>query len=327
MIEIPGGTKTIVSNSLLLSSLFLKPIRLVDINKQEKTKGLDYETMLLANVLSSLTKAEVKNLKPKTNSFSFFPSTFKANILRIKPKSFFNLPYFFSKLLPLSAKMSFSISSQGSTHLPNISFDYLQYCLVPFLQKRGLLARASVSKINFFPKTKGLAKLEVKKSNLKPIKIEEKGELDHFQILISSRGFDTVSSIFEKTAKAELKKHFGKDIGMDIQKKNIELKEEKGASFSIVAHYSNLPFFISKNFNKTTSAEKIVKQAIKELISKIKEPFDPLFLEPFFMHCLMCSKKSFFPIISSKNLPLLIDLSSLFSQKEIQITDSKLFFN
>ncbi|MHA1409072.1 MAG: RNA 3'-terminal phosphate cyclase [Candidatus Odinarchaeia archaeon] len=175
MLEIDGGIGEgggqILRTAIAISSLTLKPLKIVNIRKNRPNPGLRPQHLTTIKVLAEFTKAETIGLSIGSTELYFKPTR------KIPLSKSFNIGTAGSLSLLLQAITPFCISLSKPIKLDLIGgtnvkwsppIDYIQRVLIPLLEKMGIKFTVELVRRGFYPK--GGGKIRVLFNPVKKIK-------------------------------------------------------------------------------------------------------------------------------------------------------------
>jgi len=198
MLEIDGshdeGGGQILRTCLGLSAFTGKAFKIINIRSKRKNPGLKAQHLEAVNSVAKLCNAEVVGNKLHSQELTFKPGQIKSGRLNI------NIPTAGSCGLVLQALMipafltTVKIKIEGGATYGKWAppIDNQANILFPLLRKMGYDIELLNVKDGFYPKGGALVEVQIKKSELKPIELLEKGKLKVV------KGISVASSNLEK---------------------------------------------------------------------------------------------------------------------------------
>ncbi|EHP86947.1 RNA 3'-terminal phosphate cyclase [Methanotorris formicicus] len=170
------GGGQIVRTAISLSALTQKPVKIINIRKKRKNKGLSHQHVACVKVVKKLCNADVDGLYVGSEELTFYPN-------KISPKSFKldigtagSISLVIQTLLPISAviKKPTTITVTGGTDVKNAPpIDYMKNVVLKVLGFVGVDANIEVLKRGFYPEGGGVVRLTLKPSKIKEIELVE----------------------------------------------------------------------------------------------------------------------------------------------------------
>jgi RNA 3'-terminal phosphate cyclase (ATP) len=187
MFEIDGnqksGSGTILRLAIALSAITQQPLHIFNIRKQRPQPGLKRQHLESVLTAAKLCNATVEGAKLGSEELWFTPKPIVGGTVEAVIETAGSIPMLFMAVLPICiyAKNPVTIHvTKGGTdtlHAPTIN--YIQFVLLPTLQKMGVKANLTVQKYGYYPKGMGEATLIVEPvSTLRSIQFENFGNIE-----------------------------------------------------------------------------------------------------------------------------------------------------
>ena len=184
MLEIKGdyleGGGQIIRTALALSSITQKPFIITDIRKGRKEPGLKEQHLQTVRAAAKLCNAKVEGDKLGSIRLSFIPRKITNTDLEINISTAGSTALVLQSLLIAGTQhnLNIHINGGGTWNKNASSILYFQKVLVPIFKKINYCVEIEAIKQGFYPR--GGAEIEVKtrKTNLKPLRLEERGKLN-----------------------------------------------------------------------------------------------------------------------------------------------------
>ena len=226
MIEIDGskksGSGTILRLSIALSCITKEPLHIFNIRQRRNKKGLRPQHLESVNTAAKLCNAEIKGATLGSSELWFKPNDILNGEIRAEIGTAGSIPMLLLTVLPICSQSKGDIKINvvnGGTDVPfSPTINYLNYVLLPVLQRMGLNATLTIKRYGYYPKGMGEVVLTVDQcSQLLPVKIEEFGELEEIAG-ISVCTFLEKQRVAERQARAakEILQNFGYDSKIDV---------------------------------------------------------------------------------------------------------------
>ena len=187
MIEIDGskksGSGTILRLSIALSCITKEPLHIFNIRQRRNKKGLRPQHLESVNTAAKLCNAEIKGATIGSNELWFNPKEIIHGEIQAEIGTAGSIPMLILTVLPVCSQAKGEIKINivnGGTDVPFApTINYLNYVLLPILQRMGLNASLFIKRYGYYPKGMGEVVLNVKQcSRLSSIQIEEFGEIE-----------------------------------------------------------------------------------------------------------------------------------------------------
>ena len=153
------GGGQILRTSVALSSLLLKPVKVINIRAKRKPPGLKRQHMTAIKVLATLTNAEVKGLELGSMAIEFIPKVRRGGHFSFDIGTAGSISLVLQAALPvmLYASTSVSLTIRGGTDVPwSPPIDYVRNVLVPLLNEMGAKVSIRVERRGHYPRGGGI---------------------------------------------------------------------------------------------------------------------------------------------------------------------------
>ncbi len=177
MIEIDGGIGggQILRTAIALSILTEKPVRIFNIRKTRPKPGLRPSHLKTIEVMKEISNAETKGVKLNSMEIEFYPHGTSKKNLSVNIGTAGSITLLLQGVLPV---LKGKIEVIGGTDVPfSPTSDYFAHVFLQTLERFGVKTEMEILKRGFYPKGNGKVIFEVKKFELEPIKIIERGEM------------------------------------------------------------------------------------------------------------------------------------------------------
>ncbi len=178
MLVIDGseGGGQILRTAIALSALTGKGVKIINIRKKRKNRGLGRQHIACVKALKKLCNAEVHGLYLGSEELIFIPSKLTPKDFEIDIGSAGSISLVIQALLPLALgiKKSFTVKIRGGTDVKNAPpIDYLKNVTLKILGRFGLETELKVIKRGFYPEGDGVVEFKEKPSKIKKIYLVE----------------------------------------------------------------------------------------------------------------------------------------------------------
>ncbi len=185
-----------------LSSLLLKPVRIINIRKNRSNPGLRAQHLTGVKVAGEFTNAEIKGLELNSTEIEFVPKNHILGDRRIDIGTAGSIGLLLQTLTPLliAAKKVITLDITGGTAgLGAPTIQYMQHITFPILQKFGIpLPDIEIIREGFYPAGQGQVKITFHPvKNLNAVQLIERGEIKKI------KGTSVVGALPEDIAKRQ----------------------------------------------------------------------------------------------------------------------------
>lgn len=273
MIVIDGsygeGGGQILRTSIALSSLLLKPIKIINIRKKRPNPGLRPQHLMGIKVAGEFCNAEIKGLKIGSSEVEFVPK--KREIPEFKEINIGtagSIGLLLQTITPLLLFSDHEVKLRiigGTAGLGAPPMDYVRKVKFGILEKMGVEAEIRILKHGFYPRGGGVVEVEVKPVNsLKSLELMERGEV------LEIGGISVVGSlpshIAERQAKAA--ENMLKEFPVKIEKR-IDKTFSPGTYLTLWARCENSILGADALGERRKPAEKVGEEAAFALLKSI----------------------------------------------------------
>ena len=187
MLEIDGskksGSGTILRLSVSLASILGEELHIYNIRKKRRKPGLRPQHLEAVLTAAKLCDADVEGAALDSGELWFRPKKIVGGRIEAEIGTAGSIPMLLLTVLPMCAFAKRTVElhvTKGGTdvrHAPTIN--YLQYVLLPMLERMGLKASLSIHKFGYYPKGMGEVTLKVQPcQKLSSLQIGEAGRLE-----------------------------------------------------------------------------------------------------------------------------------------------------
>ena len=163
MIEIDGseksGSGTILRMSIALCAVIGQPLHIYNIRQNRPQPGLKPQHLEAVLTAAKLCDAELEGAKADSRELWFRPNEIRGGNIEAEIGTAGSIPMLLMTVLPMCANAENTVHlhiSKGGTdvsHSPTIN--YMNFVLLPTLQRMGLKAALTVHKYGYYPKGNG----------------------------------------------------------------------------------------------------------------------------------------------------------------------------
>jgi RNA 3'-terminal phosphate cyclase (ATP) len=160
-----SGSGTILRQSVALASILGEELHIDNIRRKRSQPGLRPQHLEAVLTAAKLCNAEIKGAKLGSQELLFEPGDIVGGEIRAEIGTAGSIPMLLLTILPICAFAKHMVRitvTKGGTdvrHAPTIN--YLQYLLLPALERMGLITSLTVRKYGYYPKGMGEVFLEV----------------------------------------------------------------------------------------------------------------------------------------------------------------------
>jgi len=302
MIEIDGSYgedgSQILKTILALSAITEKDCYIFNIRKERESAGLTNQSLLEAQILSSLCQGRMEGDFLGSEKLKFFPGKIKkTQSLNIKLSNTISSTLLLEALLPLCLLSDYPINlalEGGATDTffsPTI--DYFKYCFLKFIKKLGGKIEIEILKKGYYPEGDANLKIKIEPSELKNINLTERGEFK--KIIV----FSGASSSLKPKNIAERQLSGAKEILGEL-KLPIEEKVEycqtqcQGSQICLIGEFENTIIGADNLGGLGKRAEDIGKEAAINLLKEQKSNacFDKKMADQILIYLALTKRKS-----------------------------------
>jgi RNA 3'-terminal phosphate cyclase (ATP) len=205
------GGGQIVRTAVSLSALTQKPVKIINIRKKRKNKGLAPQHISAVKAVKKLCNAEVNGLGVGSEELTFIPSKLSPKDFTVDIGTAGSISLIIQTLLPLSLGINkkFTVRIKGGTdvkHAPPI--DYIKNITLKILRNFGVMSELKVLKRGFYPEGGGEVIFEVKPSKIKRFNLIEHSKYDTVEGIAYVQNLDeNIARRMRKRAVDLLNKH------------------------------------------------------------------------------------------------------------------------
>jgi len=213
------GGGQILRSTLALSSLILRPVKIINIRAKRSNPGLRRQHIISVEVLAKLTDAEVKGLHIGSTELIFEPKTRRGGRFNFDIGTAGSISLVLQAALPVAAfaPSTVELTIRGGTDVPwSPPIDYMRYVLIPHLRELGLNIELNVLRRGHYPRGGGLVKVVIKPvKRLKPIHKLERGDV--LKVVGTSHCVKLPKHVAERQAKAAIEYLKSKGLNVDFE--------------------------------------------------------------------------------------------------------------
>ncbi|XRO77782.1 RNA 3'-terminal phosphate cyclase [Methanocaldococcus sp. 10A] len=258
------GGGQIIRTSIALSALTKKPVKIINIRKKRKNKGLAPQHVAAVKAVKKLCNAEVYGLNVGSEELTFIPSKLAPKDFTIDIGTAGSISLIIQTLLPLSLGINkkFTVKIRGGTDVKRAPpIDYIKNVTLKILRDFGVLTELKVLKRGFYPEGGGEVIFEVKPSKVKKFDLIEHSKSNLVE------GIAYVQNLDENIARRMRKKAVDLLNKVKLQPK-IKIECSKGFSTGAGIVLWNDTLGSSCLGEKGLRAEIVAERAVNELLKE-----------------------------------------------------------
>ncbi len=274
MIEIDGSYGEaggqILRTVVALSAITGKPVKIFNIRAKRCNPGLQVQHLESIRAVAQLCNAKTKGAELGSTQIEFHPEKISAKRIEIRISTAGSVALSLQGLMfaALHAPQPVEIDIKGGAVAGKWAapVNYTKYVLLPVLEKMNCHAELQIKKYGYYPKGGAEVFVKIFPSDLKPLRLEEKGAL------LSIKGISHASSALASKKVAErVAEAAGKTIFEKLKvRPNIEIKYADaacpGCGIELFANYENTVLGSDGLGELKKSAEQVGEEAAKKLI-------------------------------------------------------------
>jgi RNA 3'-terminal phosphate cyclase (ATP) len=184
MLEIDGsygeGGGQLLRTAVALSALTRRAVRVCNIRARRDKPGLAPQHLAAVRAVATLASARTEGLDLRSQAIEFFPGDLRGGRYRFDVGTAGSVTLVLQALLPVmvAGGAAFEVTVVGGTDVraaPPI--DYFGKVLLALLHRMGASAAIAVRRRGYYPRGGGEVEITVRPGELRPIVIEQPGEL------------------------------------------------------------------------------------------------------------------------------------------------------
>jgi RNA 3'-phosphate cyclase len=281
MITINGakGWGQVVRSAVALSSLTLKPIKIINIRQSRPRPGLHPQLAEGIKVLAEFCDAETVGLQFGSMELEYFPKKINVKNKTIDIGTSGSIGLLLQTLTPtviFSRERTILEMIGGTAGLGSPTIEYIKNVTFPVLNKLGLIIpEIKIIRQGFYPRGWGRVIIKFEPVNkLKPINLTDRGKV------LSIKGISIVGSLPESIAVRQAESAKNYLIQKGFENVNIETAAfdtfSQGTSITLWAECENTIIGSDNIGKRGLRAEDVGRQAAEDLFNSIssQSPFD-----------------------------------------------------
>ncbi len=185
MIEIDGsyleGGGSIIRTAIAFSALTGKPCKITNIRAKRINPGLRTQHIESINAVAELYNAKTKGVEIGSTVVEFHPNKLEKESIKITIPTAGSvgllLQSIFIACVKTKGKIEIEIEGGATSGKWSAPLNYIKNVLIPILDKFGYKISIDIKKYGYYPKGGASVKVTIESSNIKPIRLTEKGKL------------------------------------------------------------------------------------------------------------------------------------------------------
>jgi RNA 3'-terminal phosphate cyclase (ATP) len=280
LIEIDGnkksGSGTILRLSISLASILGEELHIYNIRKRRRLPGLRPQHLQSVLMAAKLCNAKIKGAVLGSEELWFKPSEIVGGEIQTYIGTAGSIPMLLMTLLPICAfakqRTRIHVDKGGTTVQHSPTINYLQFILLPILEKMGLKTWLTIHKYGYYPKGMGEVSLVVQ-----PCKNLSALNLSQFGKIIATSGFSVCTFLEERKVanrQAKVATQYLRESGYDA---HIEVvydssnPHQKGSSIVLYTHTDcGVLLGVDEIGERGKSSEVVGRKAAEKLLKELK---------------------------------------------------------
>ncbi|WP_048058114.1 RNA 3'-terminal phosphate cyclase [Methanothermococcus okinawensis] len=260
------GGGQIVRTAVSLSAITQKPVRIINIRKKRKNRGLAHQHVACIKAVKKLCNAEVDGLYVSSETLEFYPNKVVSKDFKIDVETAGSVSLVIQTLLPLALVIDkpVNVIIKGGTNVKNAPpIDYVKNITLDILSKMGYCGNVDIIKRGFYPEGGGEVKLKIRPSTLKPVDLVELTNNKYVEGIVFNQNLDeSISKRIRKSATDVLMKNG--------YMANIKIENTKGISTGVGIFLKCGTVGAQCLGERGLRSEMVGKIAVENLLSEIK---------------------------------------------------------
>ncbi|MEF8813983.1 MAG: RNA 3'-terminal phosphate cyclase [Halovenus sp.] len=237
MLTIDGseGGGQLLRSTLALAALTGEPVRVDDIRGNRPEPGLKPQHLAAVETVSRLANATVEGASQGSESVIFAPGALEAHDLTVEIPTAGSLTLLFDAVLPLAAALDepVTLTATGGTEVawsPPLTAH--QQVKLPLCRGFGLAAAIERHRTGFYPAGGGRARLSIGPSQLAPVALTDRGELE--SATVHSRASRDLADADVATRQASEARDLLAEHDIPVQEESVAIAETASTGSSVV---------------------------------------------------------------------------------------------
>jgi RNA 3'-terminal phosphate cyclase (ATP) len=270
MIEIDGsrGGGQMLRTALTMSAITGDNFRITDIRGNRSNPGLKNQHLECVKAAARLCDAKLVGDEIGSEELEFKPGHLRNESFTSNIGTAGSITLLLDTVLPIATQFSegFRIEVKGGSDVKwSPAASYFSEVKLELLRDLGLETDFQLKQTGYYPTGKGEARLEIKKSELQPIDITGRGELQRFEIFSKASDDLEEQNVADRQADELARKLKNSHISKEIRK-NVEYVEtdSNGGTLVLKAVYENTVAGFDNLGEQGKRSEKVADEVYKD---------------------------------------------------------------
>ncbi|MCD6434437.1 MAG: RNA 3'-phosphate cyclase [Candidatus Diapherotrites archaeon] len=266
-----SGGGQILRNSLALSSLLRKPVRIYNIRAKRPKPGLRRQHLTAVKLAKTITNAKVNGMFLNSRTLYFEPRRIEDCSIAANIGSAGSVFLALQSVMLPALFANLQIKLFGGTDVPFATPSaFFSDVFLREVNSIGARFEFELVKRGYYPKGNGLVKFNSKKINrkLKPIEVLERGSLQYIKCVAHCASLPKeIADTLARTAKNYLLRKIDTDWHQEVVVD--PNKETSGMGLDLIAFFEHSVLAVNVLGRKGNNAEQLAIKAAKQLIAKL----------------------------------------------------------
>lgn len=258
-------------SALALSVINKEEFRIENIRGNRSNPGLKNQHLECVRAAARISNAEVEGDEIGSEKLVFRPQELNNESFTSNIGTAGSITLLYDTVLPITSQFdsSFRLTAKGGTDVKwSPTFNYLKHVKLPLLRKFGFSGRVDLEKTGYYPSGGGETVLKTEKHSLKPIKLNERGKLQKFEIYSKASSELKEQNVADRQADEAERMLKNSHISVPVEKNTVyEDTDSTGSSILIKAVYENSVAGFDALGEKGKRSEKVARKAVQEFKS------------------------------------------------------------
>lgn len=317
------GGGQIFRTSLTLAMCLGQSVRIENIRGKRKRPGLLRQHLTCLRAAKEICSASVTGDEIGSPVVTFKPQEVKSGQYRFAIGSAGSTSLVFQAVLMplLLAKGETELCLEGGTHNGMApSFDFIQHCFIPVLNKMGFRVEASLEQYGFYPAGGGLWRVRIYPAkHIQPLVLDKVGKV------LNKQAFATSARIPSHVTERELQQITKQcDLPEDHLHQQLVSSQGPGNIVSLRVTTSEITEVFESIGERDVSAERVANRAIKEMNRYLKAavPVSEYLADQLILPMALCGGGQFRTLKPSQHLLTNIDLVRAMTGVKITVAEN-----
>ena len=276
MIEIDGahgeGGGQILRNAVALSSLFKKPIKIINIRANRPNPGIKPQHYIAIKIIEELTNAETEGLSIDSTSLVFKPGDFIGGKFKFDIGTAGSIPLVFQAciLACFNSNEKVLINLKGGTDVKWApSWDYFNQVFLKLIEKMNITIKTNLIRRGYYPKGGGEAEIIIETNkDIKPFNVIENQDFKSVKGIIHISNLP--SYISKRMKHSTIKNLLKKNISASIDITEISDTLSPGTGITLWSQSKDTILGTTSIGERGKPAEEISQNATLNLLKEIE---------------------------------------------------------